>query len=42
MLLVIVIAHTPDKVLVDLKIVADGAIVEVDVPRAKRIVFVLR
>ena len=40
--MLLVIAHTPDKVLVDLKIVADDAIVEVYVPRAKRIVFVLR
>src|SRR5580765_4813670 len=42
MILLRVIAHTPDKVLVDLKIVAHDAIVEVYVPRAKRIVFVLR
>lgn len=35
LLMLLVIAHTPDKVFVDLKIVADDAIVEVDVPRAK-------
>ncbi len=35
------IVHTPDKVLVDLKIVTDDTIVEVYVPRAERILFML-
>ena len=35
------IVHTPDKVLIDLKIVTDDAIVEVYVPRAERILFML-
>ncbi len=40
--ILLVIPHTPDKVLVDLKIVADDAIVEVHVPGAEGILFVLR
>ena len=36
------IVHTPDKVLVDLKIVTDDTIVEVYVPGAEGILFVFR
>lgn len=36
------IVHTPDKVPVDLKIVTDDTIVEVYVPRAEGILFMLR
>lgn len=42
LLSLLVIAHTPDKVLVDLKIVTDDTIVEVYVPGAEGILFVFR